>query len=683
LSGYGASSFSAWTDPTAKDSNVVQARFNMMVGRTNHEVVQIQSRLHPWCAIVVRTITIDRQDDGEVNRYDSGWRAATPGIFGCPGITVHPGAVRGAYNIRNISDTTQTFTFGGVELVGVYFDADIQIDGVVSGAINGLVPSTDQFGFVQVAGSPLTPGDLRELIDNEGALGGPVDCVISVGGTAQTMRLSRVEVGTAPHPEVGPVEFAVEFAAAARGSLVLPQPGSWSVLARTDSVSEPTPIDPDLGVPLIQQGPAGSPVPNAPWRLAEPVDLLAPDSPSMDYCLLHATDSTRMLFPRPKIAAGASAFTSDVVPLLADGFALMGATSVCPRQDTCLAFPNANYQLQIGAAGAFTLANVPDPFAPSLPNRTLASGTAAALGFEYADETGTPCQASVTIQPNAWSVGLKGVNVRLDLAPFTGLMRTVGDVEAASGNGVSFGNARLVMGSVLQPVQDLISGFEKLGLPAPFRLSFSNSGWTPSTKLMAVLDVDIDAPQLPKPDEIEIKLGFGNAPPSLGALFTASSQWVATFDFKIVWNLGWPPPPAGAWVGILNVDVVFAAGTTQGSQTLKLQLGIAASGSTEPIPNLVKVKALIAATLTLVYIPSTSPPSLGLGIGLILDASGEIGSGPVAFAQVQFTAEFDALVFVTAKPIFFQGTFDVQLDVTVCWCLNVNFEDKFQFTANL
>ena len=45
----------------------------------------------------------------EIYRYDSGWVAATPGTFDIAGITVHPGAVLGAYNIREIRDTTQTY----------------------------------------------------------------------------------------------------------------------------------------------------------------------------------------------------------------------------------------------------------------------------------------------------------------------------------------------------------------------------------------------------------------------------------------------------------------------------------------------------------------------------------------------------------------------------------------------
>jgi hypothetical protein len=682
LSGYGASSFSAWTDPASNPPSVVQVRFNLMVGRASHEVVQIKSILYPWGAIVVRTITIDRQDDSEIYRYDSGWVAATPGTFQIPnsGITVHPGAVLGAYNIREIRDTTQTYKNGPVELTAVYFDADIQILGAISGASNGLVPSTGQLGFVQTAPvlKSIGPSDLAALIASEGALGGPVDCVIAVAGTAQTMRLARVEVANAPHGA------SAEFAAAARGSLVLPPQGSWSVLARTDNVSEPTPIDADRGVPLIRQGPADSPPGNTPWRLAEPIDLWVPDAPSLDYCLLHATDSTRMLFPRPKIESGATAITSDVVPWLADGFGLMEATGICPRQDACLAFPNATYQLQITGPGALTLSVSPNPFPPSMSTRALASGTAATIGFEYADENGHPCAVAVAIQPNSWSVELKGVNVRLDMTPFNGLMRTVGDVQAASGSGASFGNARLVLGSVLQPLQDVLTFLEALGVPDPLVLSFSNSGWTQakSYKLKAGLTFDFDAQTALGGGEIELGLGFGNAAESRDALFTSSAQWLAYLEFKGSVEVPVLPPLPVSAGGLIKfkMDAAFPAGTIPAKEELTLQFGVSIAVGGNLVPGVVELKAEIDFVFTLVVITTPKPPSIAVGAGLILDAEGKILDGLI---KIQFTSEFDGLVIVTPKPISVQAKFDIQVDVSICWCVDVPFEVETQYTKAL
>jgi hypothetical protein len=709
VSGYGASSFSAWTDPTAKIPGVVQARFNMMVGRANHEVVQIESMLHPWCAIVVRTITIDPQDNGEVNRYDSGWVAATPGTFGCPGITVHPGAVRGAYNIRNIRDTTQTFKSGAVELVGVYFDADIQIDGVVRGASSGMVPSTGQFGFVQIApvGSPLASTDLAKLIASEGALGGPVDCVISVGGTAQTMRLSRVEVGNAPRPVVPGIVLAPEFAAAARGSVVLPQAGNWSVLKRTDNVSEPTPIDPDLGVPLIQEGAAGSHPGTMPWRLAEPVDLRVPDSPSMDYCLLHATDSTRILFPRPQIAAGASAFTSDQTPLLADGFALLNSTSVCPRQDSCLVFPNANYKLQISGNGDFTLANVPVSFPPSMPRRSLATDSAGAIWFEYSDGANNPVptQISVAINPNNWSVKLTPTNVRVDMTPFDGIMRTVGTFGASSASGVSLSNTKFVLGSVLLPLEELLVFLAELGFPNPFALSFSNSGsqGTLSFKLNAGLAFPLPNPLVPDLTptlqnatwmiSLSLKTGFGNSlsvnTSSTGT--TVSEQW--SYYFNVSGTMQWAPiqgiPVYAGFLLSFGVTHQFAAGSIAASTQLSFQLGGIVSVSANLVPNVINAQASISFAYSLVInIAQTDSITIGVILTLSVSASVPASGNAKGLLRITFSAAASGNIIVTDPSLThlqlsLQATFSISIDVSVCWFIDVDFSNTIQYTQAL
>ena len=692
FSGYGASSFSDWTDAAAEPPAVVQVRFTMMVGRASREVVQVKSILYPWGAIVVRTITIERQDNNEIDRYDSGWVAATPGTFGLTGITVHPGAVLGAFNIREIADTSQTFTAtGGAELTGVYFDADIQIEGVTSGAAGGLVPSGRQFGFVQTApaGTPLTASQLAELIASQGPLGGPVDCVATVAGTAQTMRLTRVEVANAPHPGAAEPH---EFAATARGSVTLPQPGSWTVLARTDDDSEPTAVDPDLGVPLVRQGAAGGAASTSPWRLAEAVDLWVPDSPSMDYCLLHATDSTRVLFPRPVIAAGATAFTSDQVPALADGFALMNATGVFPRQDACLAFPDAAYSLQIGGAGEFTLAGLPASFPPSLAQRTLTTSSAGTIGFEYGDGHGTASQISVAITPAAWSFTLEPVNVRLDMTPFDALMRTVGDLSVTSTDGLGFQNGKLVLGSVLTPLQDLLSFLSELGLPYPLLVSISNAGWNQTTKykLQSSVQFGMPNPLLPKAVNdaltnsplgslsLMAKTGVSNTATAAGALLGSSSQWSYFFTFSGSAQVPvFPLVKAGGLIA-LGITVNFPAGTLPQSEQLSFSFGVIMTVGGDIVPGVLKIQASISFAFMLVVTIAASD-SVAVGCALTISASGQILSGLVS---ITFTAEADGLVTVTS-PQSVQVTFAVSVDVQVCWFLDVSFSESFQYTHAL
>ena len=683
FSGYGESAFSEWVDPSASPPGVTKAHFDVIVGRTSREVVQVKSILYPWGAIVVRTVTIERQDNAEVNRYDSGWIAATPGIFNLSGITVHPGVVQGAFNIREIRDTTQVYQKGQIEMTAVYFDADIKIDKVTSGARNrlGLVPSTGQLGFVQTSGIPdkfgfpipLGAEDLAALIAAEGALGGPVNCTIAVAGTAQPMRIARVEFSTAPNPNTN----IDEFAAAARGSLTLPAQGSWSVVKCADSVSEPQAIDPDLGLPLIREGAVGS-TQNTPYRFAEAADLLA-TTPSMDYALLHSTSASRVLFPRPKIETGSTEFTSTVTPLLADGFALMEAVGIAPRQDTCLAFPNANYQLLIGGPGVLTLQNVPDPFPASRVSRTLATGTAATIGLGYNDNQGKNCNVTVIISPAAWNISLKSLNVRLDMGPFSGLMYTVGDMMADSASGPSFANPNLMLGSVLAPLEKILVFLSSLGLPDPFTVVFSNSSWSQSNKYkmkagrQAKIKVDTPVGTF----KIGLKAGYGNVASKESALFTGSAQWLAYFGFKGELQVPVYPEVKVGGLVVFKMEVDFPSGSTPETDKLTFQLGVIVTVGGDLVPGVLKLQASVSFAFMLVVV--TSPPSsIGVGIALILDAKGQILSGLVG---ITFTAEADGLYIDSPKEI--QATFKIQVDVSVCWCLDVDFQMQSQYTKAL
>ena len=165
FSGYGASLFSRWVNPNAQFAETSQVRFDVMVGRTAYEVVQVRSVLYPWGVRVVRTVTIQRTGGGGVFRRDSGWVATSDGLydFSDPStppasrIVTHPGVVKGLFAVRHIRDTAQIyerdyFGSGGtvkVRLAAVRFDADARIAGVVRGGSNGEVPSLNQIGFVQ------------------------------------------------------------------------------------------------------------------------------------------------------------------------------------------------------------------------------------------------------------------------------------------------------------------------------------------------------------------------------------------------------------------------------------------------------------------------------------------------------------------------------------------------------
>src|SRR5262249_54072539 len=158
---------------------------------------------------VVRTITIFRVSSGNTYRFDTGWQPESNGVYDfrytaySPGpptkvtldspYEIHPGVVRGVFRIRNIRETdaiprftttwhkNQNDTYiddngilqkvgaGGLDLQvvlqPVYYDADVQIDDVISGASNGRVPSKGMLGFVQLSprGEPISKELFAEL----------------------------------------------------------------------------------------------------------------------------------------------------------------------------------------------------------------------------------------------------------------------------------------------------------------------------------------------------------------------------------------------------------------------------------------------------------------------------------------------------------------------------------------
>ena len=80
-SGFGASAFSHWINVNQTPPSVSQVRFDVLNGRTSHEVIQVSAILWPCQAFLVRTITMERQNNASVVRHDSGWIASSDGRF--------------------------------------------------------------------------------------------------------------------------------------------------------------------------------------------------------------------------------------------------------------------------------------------------------------------------------------------------------------------------------------------------------------------------------------------------------------------------------------------------------------------------------------------------------------------------------------------------------------------------
>ena len=359
LSGYGASIFSNWFNPDAQFAQTSQAKFDVFVGRTSHEVIQVRSMIYPWAIRVVRTIIIFRTTTGYVYRVDTGWKAESDGKFdfsyklklvgdNTPDpskaptteintqdiFEIHPGIVNGLFNIKNIKEQGEAFPIESTVKAGSYFvdpnnntilnsgpdfkvpgelkmvefDCDVEIEGVVQGATNGRVPSKKMRGYVQLApmGIPLSDDALENLhVLQGGSIGGPIDCVIDIGQNAQLMRLNRIDCNNAKDKTGSkPV-----FSAAGRGNVILPKEGSWSIVKHEYDTGDVNPLPEHVTVPIIRIGArqkVGDKLEINPdpveqlLRIANPTEILRdPTNGTINFGYLQTTDTQKALFLTP------------------------------------------------------------------------------------------------------------------------------------------------------------------------------------------------------------------------------------------------------------------------------------------------------------------------------------------------------------------------------------------------
>jgi hypothetical protein len=387
LGGYGASTFSNWLNPDAATAETSQAKFEVMMGRCAHEVIQVKSIIYPYHIQVVRTITIFRTGSGYIYRVE-GWHAESSGEFdfrykvnlsSTSSVTkdspfaIHPGIIKGLFNVTNIIETDGIVPSEGFmtsenvvdsngffvsnpdaakqlffKLQPVYFDADVEIENVISGfqtkLIKGsnkpVVPAKKILGYVQVAprGIPLTPETLRNLVLLQlGTIGGPIDCEINLAKSNQKMRLNRFDFNNS----FGANGEDLAFAVAGRGSVLLPKDGSWSMVKHDRDTGEVSPVPADLSVPVIRLGQlvtAGdkqvldTPIESELLRIANPTELLrSPTDDTINYGFLQSTDTQKALFLTPAFALGKQKLLSKTPPLFVDAFRIVNSKSIFPN----------------------------------------------------------------------------------------------------------------------------------------------------------------------------------------------------------------------------------------------------------------------------------------------------------------------------------------------------------------
>ncbi len=570
FSGYGANIFSNWLNPKAQIADLSQAKFDVWKGRTAHEVIQVRSIVYPWCVHVVRTITMFRNSAGLVYRIDSGWRAESDGVYQFTERIVdgdgeevevaayefHPGMVHGVFNVRNIVETSEltpyTTTWNkttgfyidpndglpkgvgagknlNIDLVPVYFDADVQMDDVVSGGANGRVPSKRMLGYLQLSpiGVVISPEHFRELLLLQNGLGGPVDCMVNIGGSNQTMRMSRVEV----QPSRDAANKLV-FVAVAKGTPVLPKDGSWSVVQHKKATLEVLPIS-DNVVPLIRRGILGQPN-NNPHELSSPADLfnLNLEDRATQFAFLQNTDTQKVLFRNPSFEQGLKALKSSP-PDLADAYRLLDSKGIFPKLDKLPRLNLNDFDLTIKEEG-YKLLNKIDP--AKILEQAFTEGPVYFINekdvkiyVEYAkndikgNKTGDgTLNYDLDSAARKWANKMEGVTMVVDLLDMKRLFLIRGKFDTEKGKSPAFTDPELEFGEFLQPVYDilqillLLNGGDYAGaLTKGLKIAMSNSPNNWEYKFQADKEIPVlrfpppaaDSPVAPLRLECYLKLG--------------------------------------------------------------------------------------------------------------------------------------------------------------------------------
>jgi hypothetical protein len=543
ISGYGATIFSNWLNPNAEIAATSQVHLEVMIGRTAHEIVQVKSLLYPWGVPVVRTITIERTSGGGVTRYDSGWKAQGAGQYDFSYVDssllrhnnpfeFHPGVVQGVTNVTAIKDTGHTYNgripIDNVIMQEVLFNADVRIEDVVNGGTaTGLVPSKGQRGYVQLSPyqTPLTPTQFADLLEDEGNLGGPVDCIVNVGNSGQFMLLSRVAVYDAPGVS-SPV-----FVTQGSGSLHLPKEGAWGVVRRKDNSKDIDVVDDTSGIPLIRQGQLGT-TSTHPYRFADPTDIFSALAPVSDYGLLHTTPGQKVLYVRPEISRNVAHISSSLQPYFADAYTLLPSKSIFPNLDDVFQLGAGGTQLQITGDGKLKLLTNATLTVPTGVTRDLFHSGNSRIYVDYSDGAGTPTNVSSTFdsdEATPWAVSMQKHTIAMDLETFTRVITITSSYNSVAGGRPQMSTPVVGFGPVLQPIVDILSFLGGFDMAQAMAVTMGNKtdSWEPKFKASLlglklkfqpthtevyvfgkkVSDVGTDSVTPPLKIEIEIGLG--------------------------------------------------------------------------------------------------------------------------------------------------------------------------------
>jgi hypothetical protein len=722
LSGYGASIFSEWLNPGVDPPAIIKVQFETTRGRTAYEVIQAKSVIYPHGVAAVRTITMQRQNAGWVNRTDTGWQPSSSGrfTFHHPAV-VHHGAVLGVFNVRNIREQGAPVpTAGGFMYQPVLFDADVGVAAgpgltVTAGAFTGipafeteqltLVPSRDLAGYLQLlpVGQPPMPSDLVTLIKQYGPFTPAVSCTVEAGkfgsGAGTVLRCSAFEIAAVTtFPAGGP---RPELGVALRGAPQIPRGGGWSMGVRRYTDQAPTALPKDFPVPVVQNNNDTSL-----WHIADVADLDSLQQPASYYSLLHATGTNKVLFEAPQIPAAAgpgsapglrfpklpSAQPGGVAnpgsPNLGDLAAILGSTGLFPELSAALSLLKAGDPVpQINTIGAGFQYSKTFTFSadasghPTTTTKIVDAGVIT-ITLVYGDTTQPkPAQLVYKVDSSvspSWTLSLGPLSFQVTV-PALGMnpvLTITGSFYADEHTKPGLTGLNVTLGDALSAVKSVFSDLQALASYLPGGVG-------------ANLDVAVSAGKLTVSDTFSIAdlpLGLGQLTDislELGLQVTLSPLSV---DFLV--GLGAPDNPFN-WIasplagnGLMNFGVqhskpefVIQAGIGLG---LAIDLGIASGSASITIAVELDVTT---ASITLMAI-LTGQASVEV-LGGLASASLTLSAG-VGFsvAPLPVPVISPPTLEIPSVDLTLLATCSVGIHLSICWVVSVSWDGSWEFSKS-
>jgi hypothetical protein len=731
LSGYGASLFSDWRDLKAVGPAIVQARFDVLVGRTAHEVIQMQSFLDPYHARLVRTITIDRKPGGWVLREDSGWVATSDGRFEFAGDAnalpttpapaafipehVHAGAAEAVVNIRNIRlDGAQRVLprSGAPDAVTwqpVRFDADVLFADaadprllIAAGSAQRRVPSRDMTGWIQIDGPtyttksddgtqtvervrPASGPEISDLLALLGPARGPIACKLLLGGTPTdpglTVRTSTIDVSCAEEGGIPRLVVAV------RGSPALPRDGAWS-LARLDVTdTAPNALDPSFPVPVVR--PNGWTTGSNRWHLADPADILQlgdTASPAKRYGLVQSLGAQKIFFARPRIGNDPKPINVPKPPQLADVGALLNSAGIFPGLAETFDFRTLNAlavnggeigfseQFEIGSASALKRAVLAD----------LGGPDAIQLVIEYHDEKDAPTVASIAVKPAAaprWSISLERVAFTVRFRG-NALISLFAHVKADEHTAPTVENLNVRYEGILGALQTIFTNVQQVarflpgGAGAGLRVAFSHGHLTVRNEF-ALPNLPLGAGQI---TDIAVAMGLEVSLTPFDVTFVAG---LGSSQKPFRWIVS---PLAGTGVvqvgiGKKGLDVLVQGGLGLG---LAIDLGIASGSASITLavelntgPDPFEIKGILSGRASVDVLAGLASATITLAAGIGIIPPDTLLHSPYLPPSLPPPSPIGPFT------IGLTASVAVGIHLTVCWVVDVDFDAYWQFRQDI